>query len=196
MKNKMFLCIFLFSCFQLFSVELWNGFYSEMNISQVKTHATELFDIDKMIEQTDRVNNGFSTPTSFKDYDFPTIALVLKIKIRNDGYAQNVGYNINFAFYKEKLISIEIVWISENLENIARNNYGNPTRLLIYTVLNNTTRPMWALPGKDFIISGRATYYVDRNLLEEYREERRQEKLRGELEERQQRERADSRVIL
>ena len=199
MKKVFFIAILSFLATTIFAIELWNGFTSGSSKQEVINRAREILSVTKSAK-TDNADMGISGQDNNGYPRFERVCLYSPLSIYSqESWSKDSFGNILAYFYDNKLFSIGIVWAAEREDvlNIARRQYGNPTRTLIEEVFfSNRNVFFWQLSGRDFFVDGRTFYIVDRTARENWiAEQRRLQQQRNAEEEARRRSAADGIVF-
>jgi len=205
MKKKtiqlLFVLIFVFLSSNLFSLELWQGFTTEMSRDDIVNRVKELYGNDTDI----RYNNG----SGGRIYNFgiddligyeipiPDYAIIVRCTLPEyaQGFLDKGDDNIFFYFYKNKLTNIRIIWTSEDLLSRATNQFGRPQSIRYVQFDIQGTVYKWVSQGRDVFLNGRAMYYFDPELHINYVAERRRLEQERQAAEKERRRKATENVI-
>jgi hypothetical protein len=193
MKRNLCVICFGFLTSLAFSIELWNGFTTDMSKEQYLIRAQEVLS-PKKIDQGERYYIPSHINPTYDDLGYPDGLT----RVAFDSNLQEYD-NINAYFYNGKLFFIKITWSVRGVLGVAKEKYGNPQRTL-KSAYNNVY--YWSLSDKDFYVDDNAFIFVDkvarapwvteqrREIAERQAEEDRQRRAREE----EQRQRATSTV--
>jgi hypothetical protein len=182
--NKIFLGFLFLLNAMVYSVELWNGFTTEMSENDIINRANEILNLQasSMV-----FTNGSDLP-SISNYDMPSSnnLRILAMWSGLDGLMltgvgpqyryynaeSKFAPNVLFIFYNDKLLCINIYWqsVERDLINLSRQRYGAPTSVLKYrTGYTPFSSPgddmlMWRLQGRDYFVYGHYMLYVNQQL--------------------------------
>ena len=197
MKSNILILFILLLSNDLFSLELWNGFTSQMDINDVKNRLNNNFSVISIRKTTIWYTANTPSEQTYRwdllnavNYDQPDYySCVMMVRVLNSEYRQNNSYNLMFGFYNEKLFFIKVTWPSdEGLLNMAIRNIGNYSRILNDS-WNIRKFQLWNLNEKDFILDHSSFWYFDRLTYQnELLEKQRQERLQEEVERRRRQE--------
>jgi hypothetical protein len=163
--KKLAICFVLFlMVFQVYSVELWNGFTSDMTKEDVVTRANEILEPSKVVEDT---YHNFLAINIFDAYYYKLPRLTaIKITSSSSKFDNNEE-NIIFSFHNNKLFAASVSWAAnpEDLFILINDKYGYP----IDYPKPNLYR--WRLSDKDFFLFHNTFCIIDRQARENWIEE-------------------------
>jgi hypothetical protein len=174
MKN-IIMVIFLLVRENLFSIELWNGFTTNMSENDIIIRANEIFELKYSPRERDRKLYPLDIlPTGRINYNLINTSSMKVLQIILN--SNNIS-DINYFIYNDKLFSIVIRWynIQQNvLIQRARQQYGDNKILNYILYFSDPPRdiPMWNLQGFDFFIWNTDFIYIDKLTNNKYFEEK------------------------
>jgi hypothetical protein len=196
----------------VFSVELWNGFTTDMDPAAVLERANEVLNITKPYFERDR-SNYYILNRNMRTYKLPSDNLHILFVFSNiDGLSQNDDslqrrprdYNITFYFFNNKLIVLSVIYSEDiKLFNATKEKYGNPTAIekasSPYLGESDIEYPMWQLPnGRDLFVTVRSSpesIYIDRMAKEKYMNELKHEEEQKRKDEAERQRERNSKII-
>jgi hypothetical protein len=181
--KKLAICFVLFfMTLQVYSVELWNGFTSDMTKEDVMEKVPKFIEKIQDIRISDTFEKyGFYETTMitklYSQYKLPPMESI-HITSLSSIYGKTDHGNINFYFHDDKLLCIEIIWANEenkSLFEVYKMKYGDN-----YSTINAiiVTFRLWELPDFDFFLIGSMSSFVDKQSRENWLEDEYQRDLR------------------
>jgi hypothetical protein len=168
------------------SVELWNGFTTEMTIEMAIERANKVLSPSKI--QTGEDSSLSNTVPSYDDLGYPEELPWVGVYSQLPEYGSgsiigNHNGNIVMYFYNGKLFSISINWKYQSLADsrdevvakMAKSRYGNPTKTIEITNWRGSSYNVyyWKLSGKDFYSALSSFIVVDCSARERWALEKR-----------------------
>ena len=126
-KILFFLLACLFSA-NIFAVELWNGFNSDMNVDDFMAHSREVLETDEKVEEVKKVYFTLS-----HDHKGNPECDVIGLCSPAPQFNQYSGVNILAYFYTGKLYAVIVRWDMAGKELLKRTKkeWGNPAKVPI-----------------------------------------------------------------
>ena len=200
---------------QVFAIELWNGFTSDMGVDQVRARAEEVLEPkgrENYKEYDDFLKfEIFESDKKYLKSQFPKLDSYIGFTSSLTGYNQNVPFsidsnNVKFHFYRDKLFAVEVWWQTTvtDLLPVVQREYGKHREVLEISVLGTITDIcyIWGTAEKNIFLTYKsynkygAMYFIDgrsdRFAAEQVREEARKEQERKAAEEARSREAANA----
>jgi len=163
MRKLIFVVLVAISISNIYAIELWYGFTTEMSEKQVMDRIKEVLSPVDLRKIVDTYIDG----PSYDGFGYPEPLTRIGFRSQKPEYKGD----LYFYLYNDKLFYIDINWDTKDevVLSGAMAKYGNPTRAFKYSGYGGTFNVyFWQLRGVDFYVYFNWFIFVDNSVREKW----------------------------